>query len=206
MLVELDKRGISCFMWVYVYYGAFEYADDLKLLTLTVQALHILTNIHVEYAAKNDILIGKSLQVIYKCTRNILLLTFKWANINMGHVLFQNYCTSFYGSQILLLFGTCMEDIYTTYRAAMHRVWQVLCRTNNNILPHFAGVMDPELWFACQKVYQIYKCDICMKSDNNTVKTISMMGVNGLYSVLGANYRELCSTYVEFKYCNEHMK
>ncbi len=25
-----------------------------------------------------------------------------------------------------------------------------------------------------------------MKSDNNTVKTISMMGVNGLYSVLGA--------------------
>ncbi len=34
-----------------------------------------------------------------------------------------------------------------------------------------------------------------MKSDNNTVKTISMMGVNGLYSVLGANYRVLCTKY-----------
>ncbi len=36
---------------------------------------------------------------------------------------------------------------------------------------------------------------MCMKSDNNTVKTISMMGVNGLYSVLGANYRLLCTKY-----------
>ncbi len=34
-----------------------------------------------------------------------------------------------------------------------------------------------------------------MKSDNNTVKTISMMGVNGLYSALGANYRVLCTKY-----------
>ncbi len=30
---------------------------------------------------------------------------------------------------------------------------------------------------------------MCMKSDNNTVKFISRMGVNGLYSVLGVNYR-----------------
>ncbi len=34
-----------------------------------------------------------------------------------------------------------------------------------------------------------------MKSDNNTVKTISMMGVNGLYSVLGANCRVLSTKY-----------
>ncbi len=34
-----------------------------------------------------------------------------------------------------------------------------------------------------------------MKSDNNTVKTISMMGVNGFYSVLAANYRVLCTKY-----------
>ncbi len=36
---------------------------------------------------------------------------------------------------------------------------------------------------------------MCMKSDNNTVKTVSMMGVNGLYSVLVANYRVLCNKY-----------
>ncbi len=36
---------------------------------------------------------------------------------------------------------------------------------------------------------------MCMKSDNNTVKTISMMGVNRLYSVLCANYSGLCTKY-----------
>ncbi len=34
-----------------------------------------------------------------------------------------------------------------------------------------------------------------MKSDNNTDKTIYMTGVNGLYSVLGANYIVLCTKY-----------
>ncbi len=36
---------------------------------------------------------------------------------------------------------------------------------------------------------------MCMKSDNNTVKTISIMGVNRLYSVLGANYKVLSTKY-----------
>ncbi len=36
---------------------------------------------------------------------------------------------------------------------------------------------------------------MCMKSDNNTAKTISMVGVNNLYSVLGVNYRVLCTKY-----------
>ncbi len=59
-----------------VYSGAFGYADELKLLTHTVQALHILTNICIEYAAKYDILFNgkKSLLMIYKCTKNFLLI------------------------------------------------------------------------------------------------------------------------------------
>ncbi len=55
-----------------VYSGTFGNADALKLLTPTVQALHILTYICIEYAAKYDILFnGKiSLLMIYKCTKN----------------------------------------------------------------------------------------------------------------------------------------
>ncbi len=56
------------------------------------------------------------------------------------------------------------------------------------MLPHLAGIIDHELWFA-------KFISMCMKSDNNTDKTISMMGVNGLYSVLGTNYRVLCTKY-----------
>ncbi len=62
------------------------------------------------------------------------------------------------------------------------------CSCYNNMLPHLAGMINTELWFAkrCIKFIRM-----CMKSDNNTVKTISMIFVNGLYSVLGANYRVL---------------
>ncbi len=85
---------------------------------------------------------------------NIFLANFKHANSNIRNVVFQNYCTSFYDSQILPLFGNCMEDIYTAWRIAMRRVWRVPWRTHNNMLPHLDGMIDPELWFAkrCIKI------------------------------------------------------
>ncbi len=42
-----------------VYSGVFGYVDYLKLLTPTVQALYILTNICIEYAAKYNILFNR---------------------------------------------------------------------------------------------------------------------------------------------------
>ncbi len=48
-----------------------------------------------------------------------------------------------------------MEDIYTAWKIVMRRVWRVPWITHNNKLPHLAGMIDPELWFA--KRYQIYK-------------------------------------------------
>ncbi len=68
LLVELEKM----WSWLFhggVYSGAFGYANDLKLLTPTVQAFHILTNICIEYAAKYD-METKCLLMIYKCTKN----------------------------------------------------------------------------------------------------------------------------------------
>ncbi len=52
--------------------------------------------------------------------------------------------------------------------------------------------MDTELWFAKRCINFI---SMCLKSDNNTVKPISMTGLNVLYSVLDANYIVLCTKY-----------
>ncbi len=60
------------------------------------------------------------------------------------------------------------------------------------MLPHLAGMIDPELWFAKRYIKFI---SMSMQSNNNTVKTISMICVNGLYSVLGTNYRVLFTKY-----------
>ncbi len=40
-------------------------------------------------------------------------------------------------------------------------------------------------------MYQIN--NMCLKSDNNTVKTIATKGVNSLYYVLGANCGVMCT-------------
>ncbi len=60
------------------------------------------------------------------------------------------------------------------------------------MLTHLTDMIDRELWFSKRCIIFI---SMYIKSDNNTVKTISMMGVNGLYSVLGANYRVLSTKY-----------
>ncbi len=48
-----------------------------------------------------------------------------------------------------------MEDIYTAWGIAMHRIWRVPWRTHNNMFPYLAGMIDIEI-VVCQKVYQIY--------------------------------------------------
>ncbi len=42
----------------------------------------------------------------------------------------------------------------------MRRVWRVPWRTHNNMLPHLAGLIDPELWFAkrCIKCINEFLC------------------------------------------------
>ncbi len=60
------------------------------------------------------------------------------------------------------------------------------------MLLQLAGVMDPELWFAKRSISFI---NMWLKSDNNIVKTISMLRVSGLHFVLGVNYRVLCTKY-----------
>ncbi len=60
------------------------------------------------------------------------------------------------------------------------------------MLPYLARMIDPELWFAKEGIKFI---SMCIKSDNNTGKTISMVVLNGLYSILGANYRVLSNKY-----------
>ncbi len=40
-----------------------------------------------------------------------------------------------------------MDDVYIAWRIAMRKVWRVPW-TTRNVLPHLAGVMDPELWFS----------------------------------------------------------
>ncbi len=174
LLNELANSGVGCYMGG-VFAGATGYADDLKLLTPSVNALKILATICMQYAKKFDVLFNgkKSLLIIYKCTKlqppgpgivinnvrvhrvgevillvhymcediykfnaskcvndfnrqsNMFFANFKHANSYIRNVLFHKYSTAFYGSQVLPMFGDCMQELYTAWRIAVRRVWRV---------------------------------------------------------------------------------
>ncbi len=88
--------------------------------------------IHLGYKLSKDIYKFSSTKFVEDFNRqsNIFLANIKHANYYIRNALFQNYCTSFYGSKILQLFGNCMENIYTARRISMRRVWWIPWRTH----------------------------------------------------------------------------
>ncbi len=50
---------------------------------------------------------------------NMYFANFKYANSNIRNVLFHKYCTVFYGSQVLPMFNSCMEEIYIAWTVAI---------------------------------------------------------------------------------------
>ncbi len=85
-----------------------------------------------------------------------------------------------------------MNDVYISWRIAMRKVWTVPWTTHCNLLPHLAGVMDPELWFSKRCIKFI---KMALISDNIIVRTITNVGLNGTHSIMGGKWRHLRSKY-----------
>ncbi len=60
------------------------------------------------------------------------------------------------------------------------------------MVPHLAYCMHIEVWFS-RRFMRVIR--MAMYSSNIVVKTITNMGINGLYSVMGANTRFLQSNF-----------
>ncbi len=85
-----------------------------------------------------------------------------------------------------------MDDVYIAWIIAMRKVCRVPWTTHCNLLPHLAGVMDPELWLSKRCITFI---KIALNSDNIIVRTITNVRLNGTYSIMGNNWRHLRSKY-----------
>ncbi len=144
--------------------------------------------IHIGHNLSEDVFKFHALKYVSDFNRqcNMYFANFKYANSNIRNVLFHKYCTAFYGSQILHMFNSCMEEIYIAWRVARCRVWRVPWTTHCKLLPQLANCVDIELWLSrrCMRFIKM-----AMNSPNIVVKTITNMGIYGLHSVMGANKR-----------------
>ena len=100
LITELLSSNVGCFMGS-VYAGIFLFADDIKLLAPSVQALNIMLNICLNYAARFDVIFNdKSQLIIFKSplenipTPDIVINGTKLSAVNkinhLGHVLHDN--------------------------------------------------------------------------------------------------------------------
>ena len=119
---------------------------------------------------------------------NSFLANYTHASSKLRNVLFNKYCTSFYGTQILPIYDDSLTDIFRAWRVATRRVWRVPWHTHSSLLPHLAGVMTPKLWFDKRAIKFAL---MGLNSSNTNAKTILSMGVWGSYSIFGGNVRSL---------------
>ncbi len=74
----------------------------------------------------------------------------------------------------------------------MRIVWRVEWTTHCNLLPHLAGVMDPDLLFSKRCIKFI---KMALNSDNIIVRTIINVGLNRTHSIVGGILRHLRSNH-----------
>ena len=91
----------------------------------------------------------------------------------------QCYCSSFYGTNIMSVFDGSLESVCTAWRKAVHRIWRIPWKTNNNILSMIAGVMYPDLLFTKRSINFINRA---MSSNNIVTKTITVVGMASYHS------------------------
>ncbi len=99
------------------YQSSYSSSIDPAIIFNDVQVPQVHEVIHYGHKFSDDIYKFSSTKCVEDFNRqsNTFLANFKHANSNIRNALFQNYCTSFYGSQILPLFGNCMEDFLFIY-------------------------------------------------------------------------------------------
>ncbi len=123
---------------------------------------------------------------------NMFFADFKHCSCHIRNILFQRYCTNFYGFQLLPFFDVKLQELYIAWRVAVRRVWCAPWRTHNNMLAHIAGVMDSEFFFEKRSIKFI---KMALVSKKCTVRTISNMGRYGSHSIMGANFKHLNRKY-----------
>ncbi len=81
-----------------------------------------------------------------------------------------------------------MDNVYITWRIAMHNLWRVSWSTH--ILLYLTSVRNPELWFS--KIF-IQLIKMALNSDNVIIWTMINVGLNCTHSIMGIYDMTMCN-------------
>ena len=121
---------------------------------------------------------------------NMFLSRFKTCTPSIRSELFQQYCSSLYGSQLWPLWSNRLDGLKTKWCIAMRRVWSIPQRTHRDLLPLIAGMQPIELSIQC-RILKFVKS--LHNSENDLVRYIAKYATTAPLSTLGRNVRIRCT-------------
>ena len=119
---------------------------------------------------------------------NIFLSKFNSCKILVKDKLFNQYCCSFYGSQLWPLYNVDFKNVCTKWRKAIRRIWGLPFNTHCNLLPVITE-QNPIETALTNRFIKFYKSLI--NSDNCTVSYIARLQSQNCRSVFGQNVRHV---------------
>ena len=102
------------------------------------------------------------------------------------NVLFQSYCSSFYGSQLWDLSSKYINDIYISWQKGMRRIWKLPYQTHRYLLPYLSPSnlhVETHFIFRFLKLYESM-----LHNTNSDVSFIAHHVTFHNYGTLGHNY------------------
>ena len=123
---------------------------------------------------------------------NRFLSNFNTCRVSVKNKLFNQYCCTYYGSQLWPLWNTHFDNICTKWRIAIRRLWNLPYRTHCNMLPIIADVYPIEIALEC-KFVKFFKS--LTNSENKSVAYMANAMKNDCNSILGHNIKYLSLKY-----------
>ena len=123
---------------------------------------------------------------------NRFLSKFNTCRVSVKNKLFNQYCCSYYGSQLWPLWDQNFDNVCVQWRKAIRRIWNLPNRTHCNMLPIIADAFPIEIILECKF---INFCKSLLNSGNESVIYMANTMKANCQSTYGHNIRHLYLKY-----------
>ena len=137
----------------------------------------------------------------FNISYNRFLAKFNTCRVSVKYKLFNQYCCSYYGSQLWPLWNNKFEDICTKWRKALRNIWNLPYRAHCKMLPVIADTYPIDIALEIRFI-KFFKSVI--NSENETVMYMANLMKNDCNSTFGHNVRHLNVKYgISLRECTE---
>ena len=170
--------------------------NDAKVAVCTkAYYLGILLNTEDKYDAVEDGILK------FNISFNRFLSNFNTCGSFIKNKLFQQYCCSYYGSQLWPLWNNKFDKVCVKWRNAIRRIWNLPYRTHCKMLPIITDHYPVEMLLECKFVNFI---KTLAKSNNKSVSYMGNYMSSDCRSTYGHNIRHLYLKYdITYQECLE---